>query len=129
MQIGTASSLSGVSAKMIRHYETIGLVPVPARRHSNYRDYDDDDVHRLAFVRRARDLGFAIGEIRDLLRLWADKDRASADVRALAKAHVADLDSRIERLMEMRMTLNRLVSCCDGDNRPHCPIIETLAGG
>ena len=90
---------------MIRHYETIGLVPAPARRDSNYRDYDADDVHRLGFVRRARDLGFSIEEIRDLLRLWGDKDRASADVRALAAAHVADLDTRIERLREMRATL------------------------
>ena len=128
MQIGNASRLSGVSAKMIRHYETIGLVPAPARRNSNYRDYDEDDVHRLGFVRRARDLGFSIEEIRGLLRLWGDEDRASADVRALAAAHVADLDTRIEHLREMRATLHKLVCACDGDDRPHCPIIESLAG-
>ena len=128
MQIGDASRLSGVSAKMIRHYESIGLVPAPARRDSNYRDYGHDDVHRLGFVRRARDLGFSIEEIRDLLRLWGDQDRASADVRALAETHIADLDSRIDRLKEMRMTLHKLVCACDGDDRPHCPIIETLAG-
>ena len=128
MQIGDASRLSGVTAKMIRHYESIGLVPLPARRDSNYRDYGDDDIHRLGFVRRARDLGFSIDEIRDLLRLWDDKDRASADVRALAETHIADLDSRIDRLMEMRQTLSKLVSCCEGNDRPHCPIIESLAG-
>ena len=128
MQIGTASRLSGVSAKMIRHYESIGLVPPPARRDSNYRDYGDDDVHRLSFVRRARDLGFSIDEIRDLLRLWADESRASADVRALAEAHIADLDRRIERLREMRASLAKLVCACEGDHRPHCPIIESLAG-
>jgi Cu(I)-responsive transcriptional regulator len=128
MQIGEASHLSGVSAKMIRHYESIGLVPAPSRRDSNYRDYGADDVHRLGFVRRARDLGFSIEEIRDLLRLWGDKDRASADVRALAAAHVADLDSRIERLREMRATLHTLVCACDGNDRPDCPIIESLAG-
>ncbi len=128
MQIGEASRLSGVSAKMIRHYEAIGLVPAPARRDSNYRDYGMEDIHRLGFVRRARDLGFSIEEIRDLLRLWADETRASADVRALAAAHIADLDQRIERLMEMRMTLDKLVHACHGDHRPHCPIIESLAG-
>lgn len=128
MQIGDASRLSGVSAKMIRHYESIDLVPKPARRDSNYRDYDADDVHRLGFVRRARDLGFSIEEIRDLLRLWGDKERASADVRALAASHIADLDTRIERLKEMRATLHKLVCACDGDDRPHCPIIESLAG-
>jgi MerR family copper efflux transcriptional regulator len=128
MQIGDASRLSGVSAKMIRHYESIDLVPAPARRDSNYRDYGDDDVHRLGFVRRARALGFSIEEIRGLLRLWADKERASGDVRALAEAHIADLDTRIEHLREMRGTLSRLVSCCDGSDRPHCPIIENLAG-
>ena len=129
MQIGAASERSGVSAKMIRHYEAIGLVPAPPRRDSNYRDYGDDDVHRLGFVRRARDLGFSIEEIRNLLRLWDDKQRASADVRALAKAHMADLDQRIETLKEMRATLDTLVCACDGNDRPHCPIIETLANG
>ena len=84
--------------------------------------------HRLGFVRRARDLGFSIEEIRGLLRLWADQDRASADVRSLAEAHIADLDDRIERLKEMRATLHTLVCACEGDNRPHCPIIESLAG-
>ena len=128
MQIGDASRLSGVTAKMIRHYESIELVPKPARRDSNYRDYGEDDIHRLGFVRRARDLGFSIEEIRDLLRLWGDKDRASADVRAVAAAHIADLDTRIDRLREMRATLNKLVCACDGDDRPHCPIIESLAG-
>jgi DNA-binding transcriptional MerR regulator len=108
MQIGEASSASGVSAKMIRHYESIGLIPAPDRRDSNYRDYGADDVHRLGFVRRARDLGFSIDEIRDLLRLWADRRRSSRDVKALALGHLA--------------------ACCDGGDRPDCPIIESLAG-
>jgi Cu(I)-responsive transcriptional regulator len=128
MQIGEASSASGVSAKMIRHYESIGLIPAPDRRDSNYRDYGADDVHRLGFVRRARDLGFSIDEIRDLLRLWADRRRSSRDVKALALGHLAELDAKIALLNEMRGTLAHLAECCDGGDRPDCPIIESLAG-
>jgi Cu(I)-responsive transcriptional regulator len=128
MQIGEASSRSGVSAKMIRHYESIGLIPAPDRRDSNYRDYGADDVHRLGFVRRARDLGFSIDEIRDLLRLWADRRRSSRDVKALALGHLAELDAKIALLNEMRGTLAHLAACCDGGDRPDCPIIESLAG-
>lgn len=128
MQISEAARAAGVSAKMIRHYEAIGLIPAADRRASNYRDYGAEDVHRLAFIRRARDLGFSIDEIRDLLRLWGDADRSSAEVKALAEAHIADLESRIRLLEEMRQTLATLARACDGDQRPHCPIIESLAG-
>ena len=128
MQIGEASSATGVSAKMIRHYEAIGLIPAADRRDSNYRDYGAEDVHRLGFIRRARDLGFSIDEIRDLLRLWADRRRSSRDVKALALNHLAELDGKIALLNEMRGTLAHLADCCDGGDRPDCPIIESLAG-
>ena len=128
MQIGEASERTGVSTKMIRHYESIGLIPPPGRRDSNYRDYGHHDVHRLGFVRRARDLGFSIDEIRDLLRLWGDKDRSSADVKQLTEAHIAELDVKIRLLREMRHTLATLADACDGDERPDCPIIDELAG-
>ena len=128
MQIGEAARLTGVSAKMIRHYESIGLVPVADRRDSNYRDYGDADLHRLGFIRRARDLGFSIEEIRDLLRLWGDTERSSRDVKALTTAHIAELEKKIAALEEMRATLAHLVHCCEGDHRPDCPIIESLAG-
>lgn len=129
MQIGAAASASGVSAKMIRHYESIGLIPAAGRRDSNYRDYDRHDVHRLGFIRRARDLGFSMDEIRDLLRLWGDSGRSSAEVKSLTLGHVADLEKRIGLLQEMRDTLSHLADACDGDNRPHCPIIKSLEGG
>lgn len=128
MQIGEASRLSGVSAKMIRHYETIGLIPSADRRSSNYRDYGHHDLHRLAFIRRARDLGFSIPEIRDLLRLWADRSRSSAEVKRLTASHIGELDSKIEALSEMRATLAHLAAACEGDDRPDCPIIDRLAG-
>jgi Cu(I)-responsive transcriptional regulator len=128
MQIGQVSRATGVSAKMIRHYEAIGLVPAADRRGSNYRDYGAEDIHRLGFIRRARDLGFAIDEIRELLKLWGDRQRSSRDVKALTLAHIAELDARIALLEEMRATLSHLVQCCDGDSRPDCPIIESLAG-
>lgn len=128
MQIGEAARLTGVSAKMIRHYESIGLIPLPDRRDSNYRDYGHHDVHRLAFVRRARDLGFSMDEIRDLLRLWGDKDRSSAEVKRLTESHIAELDAKIRLLRGMRQTLATLADACDGNERPDCPIIDELAG-
>lgn len=128
MQIGEAARLTGVSAKMIRHYESIGLIPSADRRESNYRDYGHHDIHRLGFIRRARDLGFSIDEIRDLLRLWGDQSRTSADVKSLTLGHITELDRRIALLTEMRDTLTHLADACDGDHRPHCPIIESLAG-
>lgn len=128
MRIGDAAHRTGVSAKMIRHYESIGLIPTPARHDNDYRDYGDDDVHRLGFVRRARDLGFSIPEIRDLLTLWEDRERSSADVKNLTERHIEDLDTKIAQMREMRDTLARLANACEGDDRPHCPIIEGLAG-
>lgn len=128
MQIGDASKATGVSAKMIRHYESIGLIPAADRRSSNYRDYAAEDVHRLGFIRRARDLGFSIEEIRELLKLWGDRDRSSRDVKTLTLGHIDELDRKIALLTEMRATLSHLVSCCDGGDRPDCPIIESLAG-
>ena len=128
MQIGQAAKASGVSAKMIRHYEAIGLVPQADRRGSNYRDYGHDDVHRLAFIRRARDLGFSIERIRELMRLWADKDRSNAEVKALALRHVAELNAKAGLLRDMADTLSSLAAACDGDGRPGCPIIGQLEG-
>jgi Cu(I)-responsive transcriptional regulator len=128
MQIGEAARRAGISAKMIRHYEQMGLIPKPARRDSNYRDYGQHDLHRLGFIRRARDLGFAIDEIRDLLRLWDDRQRSSADVKRLTEAHIAALDRKIELLAEMRASLSSLAEACDGNQRPDCPIIQSLAG-
>lgn len=128
MQIGEAAKACGVSAKMIRHYESIGLIPAADRRESNYRDYSREDVHRLGFVRRARDLGFSIEEIRELLNLWNNKERNSADVKALTQAHIAELDGKIALLREMRSTLDALAHACDGDHRPDCPIIRSLEG-
>ena len=128
MQIGAAAKVSGVSAKMIRHYESIGLIPSADRRDSNYRDYGASEVHRLGFIRRARDLGFSMDEIRELLTLWGDRERSSADVKALTLAHVAELEEKIAALGEMRNTLMHLADSCDGDHRPHCPIIKGLEG-
>jgi MerR family copper efflux transcriptional regulator len=128
MQIGEAARLTGVSAKMIRHYEAIGLIPSADRRESNYRDYGHHDIHRLGFIRRARDLGFSIDEIRDLLRLWGDQQRSSADVKALTLTHISELDRKIALLSEMRDTLTHLADNCEGDHRPDCPIIRSLAG-
>ena len=128
MQIGEAATASGVTAKMIRHYEAIGLVPIADRRSSNYRDYSHRDVHRLAFVRRARDLGFSMEEIRGLLRLWTDPGRSSAEVKALAKAHLSELDEKIELLRGMRSSLDHLIQSCHGDHHADCPIIDALQG-
>ena len=125
--IGRAASQSGVSAKMIRHYESIGLVPQADRRDSGYRDYDPEDVHRLSFVRRARDLGFPLERIRVLLGLWGDPTRSSAEVKRIALAHVHDLERRIAGMEAMKQTLQQLAHCCAGDNRPDCPILSGLA--
>jgi Cu(I)-responsive transcriptional regulator len=128
VQIGQAAKASGVSAKMIRHYEAIGLVPSAGRRDNDYRDYGADDVHRLEFIRRARDLGFPIEQIRGLLRLWSDRDRSNADVKAIAIAHIGELERKIEQLREMAATLHHLADACDGTGRPDCPIIRGLEG-
>lgn len=126
MNIGQASGASGVSARMIRHYETIGLMPAAARRESGYRDYAEAEVHALRFIRRARDMGFSIDEIAQLLALWRDQKRASGDVKAMAETRLAEIDRRIEDLSAMRRTLAKLVSSCAGDDRPDCPILEDL---
>ncbi len=128
MQIGKAAQTSGISAKMIRHYEAIGLIPSADRSDSNYRDYSSDDVHQLSFIRRARALGFSIDEIRDLLRLWADGKRSSREVKKLALGHIEDLNGRIVILQEIRDTLVQLANSCDGNHRPNCPIIDELEG-
>lgn len=128
MNIGQASGASGVSAKMIRYYEEIGLVPAPGRRASGYRDYDVKDVHRLRFVRRARDLNFSLDQIRDLLRLWSDDRRSNAEVKALALDHIAALERRAHDLQEMADALRHLAEACGGDGRPDCPIIRGLEG-
>jgi MerR family copper efflux transcriptional regulator len=126
VNIGAASDASGVSQRIIRHYEKINLVPPPPRR-GTYRDYSDADVHRLRFIANARDLGFPIEEIRSLLGLWSDRDRSSADVKALAEARAAELGRKVKALEEMRETLTVLARACHGDDRPDCPIIERLA--
>ncbi|MFA7586629.1 MAG: Cu(I)-responsive transcriptional regulator [Novosphingobium sp.] len=128
MNIGAASRLSGVSSRMIRHYEKIGLMPLPARRDSGYRDYDDSDVHRLRFIANARDLGFPIDDIRELLGLWSNDRRASAEVKALAMARADELGRKAEALHALRQTLLHLAELCHGDDRPDCPIIERMSG-
>ena len=125
--IGEAARHSGVSAKMIRHYESLGLLPEARRTTAGYRLYDGKDIHTLRFVRRARDLGFSIDEIERLLGLWQNRRRSSADVRRIAQAHIGDLDRRIDELLAMRRTLQRLVRHCHGDERPDCPILDDLA--
>jgi MerR family transcriptional regulator, copper efflux regulator len=127
MNIGQASKATGVSAKMIRYYEETGLVPKAARRDSGYRDYSDSDVHRLRFIRRARDLGFTVEQIADLLGLWNDRSRASADVKRLALEHTATLKAKMAEIQGMIGTLEKLAKSCHGDDRPDCPIIEGLA--
>ena len=128
MKIGDAAAASGLSQRMIRHYEKIGLMPAAARRDSGYRDYDERDLHTLRFIRRARDLGFSIEEIGQLLALWHDRHRASADVKALALARSAELRRKAQALDEMRRTLEHLASNCHGDDRPDCPILSSVAG-
>lgn len=128
LNIGEAAQTSGVSAKMIRHYEDIGLIPKAGRTGSGYRVYRQPDVHRLRFVRRARDLGFPMKEIEALLGLWNDRRRASSEVKRLTTKHIADLDRKITELQAMRRTLAELSRHCHGDHRPDCPILDDLAG-
>ncbi|HEX4742894.1 MAG TPA: Cu(I)-responsive transcriptional regulator [Caulobacteraceae bacterium] len=127
MNIGQAAKASGVSAKMIRYYEAIGLIPAADRTEAGYRTYGANEVHTLKFVRRARDLGFSVEEIGELVALWNDRERASADVKTIALKHIEDLDRRARELKEMSETLRRLAMSCHGDDRPDCPIIESLA--
>jgi Cu(I)-responsive transcriptional regulator len=127
MNIGQAAKASGVSAKMIRHYESVGLFRKAARTESGYRQYTAAEVSTLRFIRQSRDLGFSIEQIRELLGLWQDRKRPSRQVRALAQAHIEDLDEKLKELQSMKATLEHLVHCCRGDERPDCPIIDTLA--
>lgn len=126
MKIGEVSAASGVSQRMIRHYEKIGLIPEALRRDSGYRDYDQRDLHTLRFIGRARDLGFPIEDIRTLLTLWSDRSRSSADVRELALSRAAELRERLKVLEGMCRTLEHLVESCHGDERPDCPILDEL---
>ncbi|MGG7603489.1 Cu(I)-responsive transcriptional regulator [Massilia sp. BKSP1R2A-1] len=127
LTIGDAAKASGVSAKMIRHYESIGLIDAARRTDSGYRLYSDQDVHVLRFVHRARELGFSLEQIGVLLSLWQDKSRASADVRALARSHITALDRKIAEMQAMRRTLESLAASCHGDARSDCPILDDLA--
>ena len=127
MNIGQAEARTGLPAKTIRYYEEIGLV-VPARRDNGYRDYDEADVHRLAFLHRARGLGFSVEDCRALLSLYQDRHRASADVKTIAEGHLARIEGKIAELESLRRTLAHLVEACHGDTRPDCPILEDLAG-
>jgi MerR family copper efflux transcriptional regulator len=129
MNIGEVAKESGISAKMIRYYEDTGLIRAARRSLSGYRVYSDTDLQTLRFVRRARDLGFSVRQIDDLLTLWRDRARASADVKAIALGHVAELETKMRELKEMSETLRHLASTCHGDTRPDCPILTTLASG
>ena len=127
LDIGRASRASGVSVKMIRHYEPIGLLPKVARTFANYRIYRDSDVHTLRFIRRARALGFSMEDIQDLLGLWQNKSRSSAAVKRIASRHIGELKTKIAELESMADTLAHLAAHCHGDHRPECPILEDLA--
>ena len=128
MNIGHAAKASGVSARMIRHYEGVGLLSEAARSGAGYRQYSDRDVHTLRFIRQSRELGFSIEQIRELLALWQNRHRPSRQVKALAEAHLRELDRRLRELQAMRSSLEHLMRCCSGDDRPDCPILDTLAG-
>jgi len=127
MNIGRAAKISGVSAKMIRHYEEVGLVPAPERTDSGYRQYSEPEVHTLRFIGQARDLGFSIRQIGDLVGLWQNRRRPSRSVKALAEAHIQALEEKAQELLGMKATLEHLVHCCNGDDRPECPILESLS--
>ena len=129
MNIGEAAEATGVTAKMIRHYEQIGLIPEAGRTGAGYRVYGPRDLSTLSFIRRARDLGFSIAQIRDLLTLWQDRARASADVKRIASAHIDEMKAKMQLLQEMVHTLEHLSAHCHGDDRPDCPILEQLATG
>jgi len=129
MNIGQAAKSSGVSAKMIRYYEQIGLIPKATRSDAGYRNYSSSDAHSLYFIRRARDLGFSVEQISGLLALWRDRERASSAVKAMALAHVSGLKAKIAELQAMTQTLEHLANHCHGNDRPDCPIIEDLAEG
>ena len=124
--IAQASTITGVSAKMIRHYESIGLIKAPLRTQNRYRHYSEAELHELGFIRRSRDLGFSFEDIRQLLSLWRDRARSSAEVKAIALRHIEELDQKAAALEAMSRTLKTLAASCHGDNRPDCPILEAL---
>ena len=128
VNIGTAARLSGVSPKMVRHYESLGLLPAVVRTDAGYRQYSEPEVHTLRFIKRARELGFSMDEIAELAGLWHNRRRASANVRRIAQKHSDDLAQRIEAMQAMQRTLRHLIHCCRGDERPDCPILDDLAG-
>ena len=127
MNIGAAAQASGVSAKMIRHYEEIGLIPPANRSDAGYRTYSERDVHVLRFIRQGRVLGFSMKQITELIGLWLDQSRSSSKVKQLAQEHIRELDAKINELQVMKSTLERLASSCHGDSRPECPILDGLA--
>lgn len=128
MNIGNASRASGVSVKMVRHYESIGVLPKAARTEGNYRLYGPNEIHTLRFIKRARDLGFSMEDIRELVGLWRNTSRSSAAVKKIARAHIDELREKIAELQAMVKTLEHLAHHCHGDHRPECPILEDLAG-
>ncbi|MGJ7557407.1 Cu(I)-responsive transcriptional regulator [Variovorax sp. RB2P76] len=125
--IGEAAQRSGVSARMVRHYEGLGLLPAVARTESGYRQYGEADIHTLRFIKRSRDLGFSMEEIAELVGLWHNRRRASASVKRIAQKHLGELEQRIADMQAMRNTLSHLVHCCHGDARPDCPILDDLS--
>jgi MerR family copper efflux transcriptional regulator len=127
VNIGEAALASGVSAKMIRYYESVALISPAHRSDAGYRRYEESDVQLLRFIKRSRDLGFSIDRIRTLLALWGDRDRQSSDVKALARQHIEELNSDIQKLESIRDQLRHLADCCSGDNRPDCPILDNLS--
>lgn len=128
MNIGDAAKAAGLSAKMIRHYERLNLLPPAGRSFSGYRQYAEREVRMLRFIRRARDLGFSLEEIRNLIGLWQDQARPSREVKALAQAHLHQVERKLNELLTVKEALQHLVTCCHGDERPDCPILEDLAG-
>jgi Cu(I)-responsive transcriptional regulator len=128
VNIGSAAQRSGISAKMVRHYESLGLLPRVARTDSGYRQYTEADVHTLQFIKRGRDLGFSMAEIAELVGLWHNRKRASASVKRIAQQHLDELAQRIEAMQAMQRTLASLLHHCHGDERPDCPILDDLAG-
>ena len=129
MNIGEAARRSGLPAKTIRYYEETGLIAPAARAENGYRDYTETDVHKMRFVRHARGLGFSVEVCSQLLGLYEDKGRKSADVKAIAQEHLSEVDDKIKELQELRSTLSHLVDHCHGDNKPDCPILEGIAEG
>ena len=127
VNIGAAADMAGISAKMVRHYESLGLLPPITRTDSGYRQYSEADVHTLRFIKRSRDLGFSMAEIAELVALWQNRRRASASVKRIAQQHVDELALRIQAMQAMQRSLRQLLQHCHGDERPECPILDDLA--